>query len=296
MTKTEALRLLRLGTASERLEAARYLSETASPGDLRRLTTARQREVDHYVTVALDEAIRLASRATASELPQGEEAVDEAQLLGDEYARGYREAMLTVVHELSTSVGRVRSAATNEIPKFDDSTTRRRLDRVEGLLHAVERLSAATGTPELEEFDLAGLVMDIGAAISDQTGIPVDPAGPEPLMLTSDPSLIDFAVTNGIRNACESVAALPQEEQSPVTVSWGTTDRDSWVSVIDRGIGLPEDLQDPFAFAETRKEDHLGVGLALARRSVRSLGGSVTLQGRGGGGALFEFRWPHATL
>jgi signal transduction histidine kinase len=167
------------------------------------------------------------------------------------------------------------------------------LDHLDDLIGAVERLGAATGTPEYEEFDLAGQVMDSAAVISDATGVTVEPSGQEPLLVVSDPDLVEFAVSNGIKNACEAVASLSAEHQSPVIVSWGKSDRDFWVSVIDRGPGLPEDLQDPFAFAESRKADHLGVGLSLARRAIRTLGGSASLRDRDGGGAQFEIRWPH---
>ena len=40
------------------------------------------------------------------------------------------------------------------------------------------------------------------------------------------------------------------------------------------------------------KADHLGMGLAIARRAAHSLGGQVSLSPREGGGASFELRWP----
>jgi signal transduction histidine kinase len=294
MTRDEALQALRRGSASERLEAARVLAEIATPADLRRLVSARQREVDHYVTVALDDAIRRASQQSASTPATDEAPIDESLLRSEEYARGFKEALLMVVHELGTSIGRVRSAARTELDNFDKSTTRSRLEHLDDLFAAVERIGVVTGVPEYEEFDLAGHVMDIAASVADQTEMPVETTGQEPLLVVSDKNLVEFAVGNGIRNACEAVRSLPAEDRPPVIVSWGKSDKEFWVSVIDRGPGLPEDLQDPFAFAESRKQNHLGAGLSLARRAIRTLGGTATLRDREGGGAYFEVRWPHS--
>jgi signal transduction histidine kinase len=292
MKRADALRMLRLGTASERLEAARFLALHAKPSDLKRLQSASQREADYYVGVALNEAIKVISNTLVESPLPDEEELDEALVRVDEYARGYREATLMVVHELSTTVGRIRSAARGEIADFETSVTQTRLDRLEGLIAAVEKIGVASNTPEYEEFDLAGLVMDIAATVSEATEVPIEVAGADVLLLVSDSGLIHVAVTNGIKNACESTLATNPETRMPVIVSWGGGDRDTWVSIADRGLGLPDDLQDPFAFAESRKANHLGVGLALARRAIDTLGGTVNLRGREGGGAYYEVRWP----
>lgn len=292
MTRDEALQALRLGSASERLEAARVLAETAVPADLRRLTSARLREVDHYVTVALDAAIRRASLQTTATPTPEDTPIDESLLRSEEYSRGFKEALLMVVHELGTSIGRVRSAARSELDAFDGSRTEARLEHLDDLFAALERIGLATEAAQYEEFDLAGHVMDIAASVAEQTEMPVETTGLEPLLVVSDPNLVEFAVSNGIRNACEAVRSMPVERRAPVIVSWGKSDKEFWVSVIDRGPGPPDDLQDPFAFAESRKKDHIGAGLSLARRAIRTLGGSATLREREGGGAHFEVRWP----
>jgi signal transduction histidine kinase len=297
MSKEEAFRLLRIGTAAERREAARQLTSDVGPEDLQRLQNARQREADSFVSAALEDTIKAAMRSLPDPPDLAAEPLD-ADLARDEhYARGFEEATLMVVHELGTSIGLVRSAARSDIPEFEGSRTESRLERLSGLLEAVERFGRTVSAPNYEEFNLAGLVADLAASISEQTGVETDPSGQEPLMLVSDPSLIGFAVGNGIKNACESVREThPDAHNRPrVIVSWGGTDREAWVSVLDRGKGLPDDLPNPFAFGESRKDEdeHLGVGLALARRSVVTLGGTIILEPRDGGGAHFEIRWPH---
>jgi CheY-like chemotaxis protein len=67
-------------------------------------------------------------------------------------------------------------------------------------------------------------------------------------------------------------------------------------SVRDTGIGIPEDKQiaifDEFTQGEAsgaRKREGAGLGLAIARRIVRAMGGEITLTSRLGEGSAFTF-------
>lgn len=66
-------------------------------------------------------------------------------------------------------------------------------------------------------------------------------------------------------------------------------------SVVDNGIGVPEDLRtrvfDPFFQADdstTRRFGGVGLGLAVARRVAESLGGTLTVEKPGGRGSRFD--------
>ncbi|MDU8913645.1 ATP-binding protein [Aestuariicoccus sp. MJ-SS9] len=66
------------------------------------------------------------------------------------------------------------------------------------------------------------------------------------------------------------------------------------ITVTDTGPGIPEEAQErvfqPFSQADasiTRKHGGTGLGLAISRQLCESMGGSLTLQGRPGGGATF---------
>jgi len=197
-----------------------------------------------------------------------------------------------IVHELRRFVGLTRVAARAAISDFDESETKARFDRLGSLMDAVERLGGAAATPSFEEFDLAGLILDVRATEAERFDLRIDYYGSVPLMVVGDPGLVELAVRNGLVNACESVSTQPPEERRPVLLTWGSTERDAWVAVLDRGSGLPEELVDPFAFAQSGTPEHLGVGLALAARAVNSLGGVIELANRDGGGVTYELRWP----
>lgn len=291
MDRAEALRLVRLGTASERLAAARSLLDQAVAEDEPALVRAREREPDSYVLVALDAAIGQFSREEPPESP-GPSPLDGDRARDDAYARATEDVTRTIVHELRRFVGLVRIAARGEVRDFDGSRTHAELERLSSLMDAVERLGRAAATPSFEEFDLAGLLLDLCSREAEQFALTVDPFGANPLVVTGDPGLVELAARNGLVNACESTTARHEADRQPIVLTWGETDRDMYVGVLDRGTGLPPDLVDPFQFATSRKEEHLGVGLALAHRALKSLDGNVRLASREGGGAVYEIRWP----
>ncbi len=62
--------------------------------------------------------------------------------------------------------------------------------------------------------------------------------GQNPFFIKGDPALIRMVIGNGLRNAVEAVEAGGIEPQPhSVTVNWGETNLDYWVSVLDRGAG-----------------------------------------------------------
>jgi len=67
------------------------------------------------------------------------------------------------------------------------------------------------------------------------------------------------------------------------------------LSVEDDGPGFPEEIiaRGPVAF-DTRKETGTGLGLAIVQRTVRDLGGRLTLANRDGGGASVTMHIPCA--
>ncbi len=100
---------------------------------------------------------------------------------------------------------------------------------------------------------------------------------------------MELIIENGLRNACEATVGVRAD--GLVIVSWGETDRETWVTAVDEGPGLPP-RRDLFQIAVTTKDGHLGMGLAISQRAALSMGGGLTLASRTGGGAFYEFRWP----
>ena len=236
---------------------------------------------------ALEEAI---GRVAPAASPEGRGLETEDDVTDDIYAEAVQETTQRLVHELEPILGTLRYYAGREIPSYAGSRTEQELARLESLLRAIATLSRAAAPPGLKEVNLAALVENTSKSASVGHSSAVQLVGRSPLIVLGDPSLIEVALANGLRNAIE--ASESAGAAAPIIVTWDETDTDYYVVVLDRGPGLPLGADNIFEIGETTKKGHLGMGLALADRAVRTMKGKTVLSPREGGGVSYEFRWP----
>lgn len=285
------LRRLRSGNSKERLEAARYFAEYAQPAHEKALRQAAAQEPVLWIRGALRRA--LARISPASELGGSVDHDDVPEgIAAQVHAEAVETTAAQLIHEIEPLLGGLRLAAEAEIPNFSESSTRRSIDRLDEFLEVLSRLRRAASAPRIEEFSLHDVVQrcieEVGAAESGQ----IVKSGPQPCIVEGDRSLVSMCLVNGLRNAVEATASAGGDLAAmPITVAWGTTDRDQWISVIDLGIGFRGNIQRAFDIGTTTKEDHMGMGLAIASQAVASMGGRVLLVPNERG-VRFEMRWP----
>ena len=293
----DLIRKLRSDSASERLEAARYFAEHADIADEQALREAAARESVAWIKTALRRALGRFSPDGGALDPGGSSDVDELPkgFAAQIHAEALETTTAQLLHEIEPLLGSLRLSAASEIGTFEESQTKQNLDRLDEFLSALGRLRRAASAPEITEFSLDTC---IGRCI-DETAKPdalqLLRAGPRQCVVEGDSSLISLCVSNGLRNAIEATVATGTPfEDAPITVSWGTTDVDHWVSIVDQGIGIKGVIQKVFEIGTTTKENHLGMGLAIVHQSMVSLGGKVVLVPNERG-VRFEIRWPKKT-
>ena len=108
-----------------------------------------------------------------------------------------------------------------------------------------------------------------------------------------DAAQIRQALWNLCRNACDAMAGLPAGQRS-LEVRVDVADGKLRISVLDRGTGLPEDLEVVFQPFHTTKDDGLGLGLAISRTLIAAHKGRLWCEHRDGGGAAFHVTLPLA--
>jgi len=279
MDKNQAFQLLNSSSPHDRLQAARYLSKCSVSTDYANLSNALAVETDTWVRHALNRTILNLRSANVNTTPPLIDSIDLEDLEDDLYAQAIEETTRRLVHELEPILGTIRYYAAQEISNYQESSTYSQLNRFESLIRAIETLSRAAAPPSVTE--------------SLNRQLQIRKAGPSQLLINSDSTLIELALRNGLRNAIEAIEQIASPEHNlGVIVTWGTSDKHHWIAVLDNGPGLPPGSRHIFDIGTTTKVGHLGMGLALALRAVRSLKGEIELNPRGDGGTRYEFRWP----
>jgi signal transduction histidine kinase len=287
MDHADALSRLEKGNLRQRLQAARTLRADPRASDREALMLAARREKIPRIRRVIEDT--LTQIAPALE----EEAANDVGLAAkDSAARAVKEMTSTVVHEVSKLLPPLRYAAEQDIPSFAESATKGYIDRLDALVDAIQRLGRAASAPVMTDFDLAALIREVVENEATNPAILVQVQGPSPLLVVGDRNQVALALSNGLRNAIESALEADTANPSTVVVAWDQTDTEYWVVILDRGVGLPPGYHRAFEFGRSSKQKHAGAGLAIAKQAVESLGGSVQLGPREGGGASYEVKWP----
>ncbi|MCX4104763.1 ATP-binding protein [Aeromonas hydrophila] len=302
MNRAQALELLSTGSSHERFRAAYFLVKSAELVDLSALNSAKHSETDAYVLNLLDAAIKNVQHASRPELVQS--AVPESELSGEELlavakAQAIEWVSGLLLHEIGAKLGLVSFAASQDIADYESSLTKLYMNNLQSIFDAIGQLRSAANPPKYEDFDLSVLVEDITSIELHDSEIEVSFFGIRPFMVTSSKQLIRLALGNGIRNAIEAVAALTESANESysktVVVTWGKTDSEYWISIIDSGVGILDAPPNLFDVGKTTKSGHPGFGLAIAKQAMETLDGVISLENSASYGAKYEMRWGRGT-
>lgn len=222
-----------------------------------------------------------------------------------------RRFLLSVSHELRTPLTAIRgyaeslvdgAVAPEELPEVGETLVResQRLERHVSDLLALARLEAEDFRIELADVDLAALVAEGVAAWAERAaraGVRLEAWTPAaPLWVRTDAGrvrqILDALTDNAVR-------VCPPGSR----VGWSAAPAGDGAVIIvrDDGPGITEDdARDAFVpgalharYADQRPGGH-GLGLAIAHRLARRLGGSLTAGPAAGGGAEFQLELPAA--
>jgi two-component system, OmpR family, sensor histidine kinase KdpD len=169
----------------------------------------------------------------------------------------------------------------------------RRLNRVVDNLLDMNRLESGVIRPKREWCDVRELLqsaVDIERESINGRDIRLDVPDEIPLALV-DHTLIEQAVAKLLANAGSHTPA-----RLPIEIDADYTNNHLFISVSDRGPGIPIEATDrlfeKFYRGDNRKTGGLGLGLSIARGLIEAHGGRLTAENRDGGGARFTIRLP----
>jgi signal transduction histidine kinase len=285
-TPEEALRLATSDNSHDRLMAARFFLLNVQKEHKANLELWLSRETVGWVKRALEIAISRLNEKIEVE-PENIEPEENANV----YSVAIKDVASMLLHELEPRIGLLGVKISNEVPDYQNSGSKREFDNLKKFFAALSRLRLATELSQIETFDCADLINEVLGEIQYQE-VQIRCTGPAPSVVKADRSLLKMAVVNGIRNAIESVnSAAEQRQTDGIAITWGETNADYWIAIIDDGVGLGKMTDKPIKIGHTTKSGHFGMGLSITQQAIQTLGGKLTISPSTPRGAVFELRW-----
>ncbi len=294
-------------SGAERVERLKAAFDKASHGETVRYEEQIRVGPDRLATMAVSLTPILNSRGAAIQyVVEGQPVPD-----GDESEGAMRE--LTTLSMMGRFAGKVAHEINNPLAGIQNAfllikdavpESHPYFRFVGAIEREIDRIAAVTrqlyetyrSDDENQGSAVATVIADVAAVLGRVTpisGVTIDidtTASPSVVPIPS--GLLRQAVYNLVQNAIE---ASPQGGM--VSVRAWTQGDTFWLTVRDRGPGVPEEIQGRIfdAFVSTKLGPTIGgmgLGLSLVRRSVEATGGSVTVQNAAEGGALFTIQIP----
>jgi len=204
-----------------------------------------------------------------------------------------------LVHDLSHPIQNLGNAtrliARDDVDEESRGMFRRTMEReVETLKHFMDDLRNVVKPRPIERFamDVNGSVADIVESMraeGERNGVIVQARyAPAPLIIDGDLFALGRVFRNLITNAIQAT-----QPGGAVTITTTRSDGEVVVSVADTGSGIPpERLAAIFDDFVTTKRRGLGLGLAISKRIVEQLDGTIAVESEVGRGTAFPLRFP----
>ncbi len=211
----------------------------------------------------------------------------------------------SISHELRTPLAAI-TTATNALADAHDGGMQRamvgeiqeaaaRLNRLVGNLLDVTRLESGHVQAKLEWHDIGDVVQTTVRSLQRELSgrnVTVEIAEKLPLA-RFDFTLMQQALSNLLLNAVMHTPA-----GTPMAVHAATEGRDFILRVVDDGPGLPPELLprvfEKFTRATNAPAGGSGLGLAIVKGFVEAQGGTISVQNKLSGGAMFTIRLPQS--
>jgi len=234
-------------------------------------------------------------------------AVIRESLTGDGASDLRLEALANAAQELRMPLATIKGCTATLLSgnsRWDEETVREFLsivdtecDRLHGLVESVfdaSRLTCGVGAIRLQSCS----IREVLNAVLDQMkwiSQPVEVQVPEDLpQVVADPARLEELLRHLLANAAKFSPA-----DSPIQVRAAVVESEIWVTVTDRGIGIPPEFRERVferffcvGSPASKPAEGIGLGLAIARSIVESHRGRIWVESVPGQGSAFTFTLP----
>ena len=222
---------------------------------------------------------------------------DITELVSAQRAAAWGDVAQRIAHEIKNPLTPIRLSAERIKRKFmplldDNSDTLSDMTEVivrqtNDLSRIVDEFSRFARMPEPNKKS-EDIIQIINSAISlQENGLPEIAFEKNivegPIMLEVDATMISQALINLLKNAGESIASRMSKGEAPIVLGQikviaKLLDNFLKVSIVDNGLGLPEDRARLFEPYVTTRENGTGLGLAIVKKIIEEHGGTFRLE------------------
>lgn len=286
----DAMKLRLSGNSHERLAAARFFLSAGPSDHISFLESWASTEKVGWVKRALSIAI-IRGYATAS--VSSDEGKDESvDNIDQAYALAVRDVASALLHELEPLIGLLEVKIKKEVLGYDYSETKKHFQNLQNYFGAISCLRVASQIIQIESFDCSSFVGECAYELRELGKGTFSSIGPGASTYVADRRLLKMALLNGLKNASEStLQASSSRESKPIVVTWGETEIEYWIAIIDDGVGLGKMNGRAIKIGDSTKAGHFGMGLTIVKQAMQTLNGSVSISSPNDTGAVFELRW-----
>ncbi len=144
--------------------------------------------------------------------------------------------------------------------------------------------------PELVDVDIKTLVTGCLATLNIPENIKYSYSSEKLSKLRTDPTLLKRVLLNLATNA---IQAMPNGGELNIQASQDETSKNFKLTIKDTGVGIPKEMYEKiFIPLFTTKSKGQGLGLAVVKRLIEALNGTITFESQEGKGTTFTITLP----
>ncbi|MGI9361961.1 MAG: sensor histidine kinase [Parasphingorhabdus sp.] len=272
-------------SSHQRLSAVRDLSRDLNADDIHLLNAALAVETTAFVKTALRSAI---AKLEHPQIAKTEPTDEKEGLVQQNLAewRAMREVTGSLLHEILPRLGSIEYEAERSVEDYPQSKLAVKIKSLKELMTAMQQLQEVSHPRKPTDFPIYKVLKE---CVSEEgPGGLVKYDGDTKLVVLGDPNLLKLAFCNGLRNAVEASSGA---DTSPIVVTWGESEVQYFIRIIDSGPGLKGAANAAMTLGRTTKQGHMGFGLSLARAAMASMDGEISLESNNPSGVIFSMKW-----
>jgi signal transduction histidine kinase len=214
-------------------------------------------------------------------------AIGETAAMVGHDIRNPLQAMISDVYLLKSELETMPNCETNEGIKESLDSLEKNIEYINKIVADLQDYAKLL-KPEYDQVDITRLVTDLFKTVALPNNITLITDIQVPSQIRTEPTFMRRALTNLVNNAVQAMS-----NGGTLEIRVFINDKKLILSVSDTGDGIPEEIKGKlFTPMVTTKSKGQGFGLAVVKRLIEGLNGTITFESEVGKGTTFVIKLP----